>query len=133
LEVFSCAVTIAYRESPRNRKIRVNPQIEAGKHAPARATARIASDWGVVRFDTAFRAFACHCVCMSQDTYRITSPCLYMFLENGHYVSGMLPKESIIAIASEHFNGNKLVEVIFEEKVVMMFTQDLRSRGEKVK
>jgi hypothetical protein len=55
-----------------------------------------------------------------------------MFLEDGRYVSGMLPRDSTITIASEHFNGNKLVEVFYKGKVVMMFTQDLRSRGEKV-
>jgi hypothetical protein len=68
---------------------------------------------------------------MSQDTYRIVSPSLYVFFENGHYVSGMLPKESLITIASETFKGDKLVEVLFKGKVVMMFTQDLRSPGEK--
>ena len=69
---------------------------------------------------------------MSQDTYRITSPTLCMFPENGRYVAHTIPKGSINTIESETFDGNKLVEVSLDGKTVMMFTQDLRSRGEKV-
>ena len=69
---------------------------------------------------------------MSEDTYRITSPSMSLFLEGGIHVSRLLPKGALVTIASETFNGNKLVEVLYEGKVVMMFTQDLRSRGEKV-
>jgi hypothetical protein len=67
-----------------------------------------------------------------QDTYRITSPTVSLFLEGQRHVSRLLPKGALVKIESETFNGNKLVEVLFEGKVVMMFTQDLRSRGEKV-
>ena len=69
---------------------------------------------------------------MSQDTYRITSPTVSLFLEGDLHVSRVLPKGALVTIASETFNGNKLVEVIYGGKVVMMFTQDLRTRGEKV-
>jgi len=55
-----------------------------------------------------------------------------MFLEVAHYVSRTVPKGAIVTIESETFDGNKLVEVRYEGKVIMMFTQDLRSRGEKV-
>jgi hypothetical protein len=30
------------------------------------------------------------------------------------------------------FNGNKLIEVVWEGKVVMMFTQDVRLRAERI-
>ena len=69
---------------------------------------------------------------MSTDSYRITSPTLTMFLEDGRHVPRLLPKEAIVTIESETFDGNKLVEVSYEGKIVMMFTQDLRTRGEKV-
>jgi hypothetical protein len=67
-----------------------------------------------------------------QDTYRITSPTVSLFLEDGRHVSRLLHKGALVKIESETFNGNRLVEVLFEGKLVMMFTQDLRSRGEKV-
>jgi hypothetical protein len=69
---------------------------------------------------------------MSIDTYRITSPTISMFLAEGRYVSRLLPKEARVTIQSETFDGNKLVEVRYEGKTVMMFTQDLRTRGEKI-
>jgi hypothetical protein len=69
---------------------------------------------------------------MSTDTYRIGSPTITLFLEGGRHVARTLPKGALVKIESETFNGNKLVEVLFEGKVVMMFTQDLRSRGLRV-
>ena len=69
---------------------------------------------------------------MSRDTYRITSPTISLFLDGERHVARMLPKGALVKIESETFNGNKLVEVLHEGQVVMMFTQDLRSRGEKV-
>ena len=69
---------------------------------------------------------------MSTDAYRITSPTISMFLEGDHYMSRTLPKGAVVTIESETFDGNKLVEVRYEGKVIMMFTQDLRTRGEKV-
>jgi hypothetical protein len=69
---------------------------------------------------------------MSQDTFRITSPTVVLFLEDGGHVSRMISKGELITINSETFNGNKLVEVLWEGRAVMMFTQDLRARGEKI-
>jgi hypothetical protein len=69
---------------------------------------------------------------MSQDSYRISSPTISLFLEGDRHVARTLPKGALVKIESETFNGNKLVEVLFEEQVIMMFAQDLRSRGVKV-
>ena len=67
-----------------------------------------------------------------RDTYRITSPVLALSLEGDRHVSEPIPKGASVTIESETFNGDKLVEVIWDGRVVMMFTQDLRSRGEKI-
>ena len=69
---------------------------------------------------------------MSADKYRINSPTIALFLENGRHVAHMVPIGSVITIASEKFNGDKLVDVLWSEKKVMMFTQDIRDRGTKV-
>ena len=66
------------------------------------------------------------------DRYRITSSTIALFLEEGRHVARMVPAGSVITIDSEKFDGDKLVEVLWSEKKVMMFTQDIRSRGEKV-
>ena len=76
---------------------------------------------------------------MSRDIFRITSPTLVLFLENGGHVAEngghaarMISKGELVTINSETFNGNKLVEVLWEGRAVMMFTQDLRARCEKI-
>ena len=69
---------------------------------------------------------------MSADKYRINSPTIALFLEDGRHVARTVPIGSVITIASEKFNGDKLVEVLWSEKRVMMFTQDIRERGTKI-
>jgi hypothetical protein len=69
---------------------------------------------------------------MARDRYRIISPTIALFLENGRHVSRLVPEGSVILVDGETFNGDKLVEVIWAEKLVMMFTQDIRTRGELV-
>jgi hypothetical protein len=69
---------------------------------------------------------------MSRETYRITSPALVLFQENNRHTSHMIPKGAVVTFEGKTFNGDKLVEVLWDGKVVLMFTQDLRSRGEKV-
>jgi len=69
---------------------------------------------------------------MTPQKYKINSPTIAMYLENDHHVSVKVPNGSVVIVDSETFNGDKLVEVIWAEKTVMMFTQDIRTRGEKV-
>jgi hypothetical protein len=47
-------------------------------------------------------------------------------------VAHMVPADSIIIVESETFNGDRLIDVLWADKKVMMFTQDIRSRGVKV-
>lgn len=69
---------------------------------------------------------------MARETYRITSPALVLFQENDRQVSQMIPKGTVVSFEGKSFNGDKLVEVLWDGKVVLMFTQDLRSRGERI-
>jgi len=41
-----------------------------------------------------------------------------------------VPAGAVIEISSDSFDGDKLLEVVWEGKHVMMFTQDLRMRAE---
>ena len=43
-----------------------------------------------------------------------------------------VPAGSVITVESTALNGDKLIGVLWAEKDVMMFTQDLRARGEKL-
>jgi len=70
---------------------------------------------------------------MAKETYRITSPVLGLSLEGEVHASHTVPKGAIVALTGKTFDDNKLVEVVWGGKVIMMFAQDLRSRGEKIK
>ena len=69
---------------------------------------------------------------MAQETYRITSPSLVLLQVNDRRVSHMIPKGAVVSFDGKTFNGDKIVEVVWDGKIVLMFTQDLRSRGEKI-
>jgi hypothetical protein len=69
---------------------------------------------------------------MTSETYLISSPTIALFLEDGRHVAHLVPEGSLISTDGQPFNGNKLMEVTWDEKVVMMFTQDLRTRGKKM-
>jgi len=67
---------------------------------------------------------------MPLGRYRIASPTLALFLEDGRHVAHTVPAGAVILVDSAEFDGNKLTDVTWEGKRVMMFTQDLRSRAE---
>jgi hypothetical protein len=71
-------------------------------------------------------------ITMTTERYVISSPTIALFLEDGRHVAHLVPEGTMIATDGQPFNGNRLMEVTWAEKVVMMFTQDLRSRGKKI-
>ena len=62
--------------------------------------------------------------------YRINQPTMALFLEEGRQTVRCVPSGAVIHLDS--IDGNKLVEVTWCEQKVLMFTQDIRSRGEKL-
>jgi predicted lipoprotein len=69
---------------------------------------------------------------MTAQRYRINSPTIAMVVTNDKHVSISMPAGSDIVVDSTAFDRDELVEVLWAEKRVMMFTQDIRARGEKV-
>jgi len=68
---------------------------------------------------------------MTTEKYLISSPTIALVLEGGRQVAHLVPEGALIRTDGEPFNGNKLIEATWAEKVVMMFTQDLRARGNR--
>ena len=64
--------------------------------------------------------------------YRINSPTIALFHEDGRHVAHTVPAGAFINVDSAAFDGDKLVDVTWNGKKVMMFTQDLRSRSTAV-
>jgi hypothetical protein len=71
-------------------------------------------------------------IAMTTEKYLISSPTIALVLEDGRQVAHLVPEGAMIRTDGKPFNGNKLIEVTWAEKVVMMFTQDLRARGKKI-
>ena len=68
---------------------------------------------------------------MAVGRYRITNPTLALFREDGRYVAHTVPTGAFIKIKDNAtFDGEKLMAVMWDQREVMMFTQDLRERTE---
>ena len=65
--------------------------------------------------------------------YRITNPTLALVEENGHHVAHTVPTGALITVNGDAFDGEKLVNVTWDGKTVMMFAQDLRVRAERIR
>jgi hypothetical protein len=66
------------------------------------------------------------------DKYRIKSPTIALFPENGRHVTRTVPEGAIVEIKNLSLDGKKLVEVLWVGRNVLMFSQDIQSRGERV-
>jgi hypothetical protein len=62
--------------------------------------------------------------------YRINDPTIAMFQVEGGYVARTMSSGTIVDVCNEAIDGDRLVDVIWDGRKVMMFTQDLRSRAE---
>jgi len=62
--------------------------------------------------------------------FRIKSPTIALFAEEGRQVAHIVPAGSIIAADST--SGDDLIEVSWEGQPVLTFAQDLRDRGDSV-
>jgi hypothetical protein len=66
---------------------------------------------------------------MDLGRYSITSPTIALFKEDKRQVAGLVPKGSIIEIATETTDDTKLISVVWDGQEVLMFVQDLHSRA----
>ena len=64
--------------------------------------------------------------------YRINDPTIAMFQEKGGYTARTVASGTVVEVGDGPMEGDKLVDVVWDGRNVMMFTQDLRSRAERV-
>jgi hypothetical protein len=67
---------------------------------------------------------------MQGKSYRLNAQTLGILSENQHRVAVLIPYNAVITVVSGPLNGNRMVDVMWDEKVVMIFVEDLRERGE---
>lgn len=63
--------------------------------------------------------------------YRINDPTIAMFQEEGGYVARTMASGTVVDI-NDAIDCDKLVDVVWDGRKIMMFTQDLRSRAERI-
>jgi len=64
--------------------------------------------------------------------YRLHKSTFALLGEEGRRVSQTVPDGAVVTIDSEVLDENKLVEVVWDEKRVIMFAQDVRARGARL-
>jgi hypothetical protein len=64
--------------------------------------------------------------------YRINDPTIAMFLEEGRYIARTVASGTVVEVCNATIDGDRLVDVSWNGREVMMFTQDLRSRAERI-
>jgi phosphoribosyl-ATP pyrophosphohydrolase len=65
------------------------------------------------------------------EKFRIKSPTIALFKDDGRQVAYKVPEGATVTVKGE-LNEDKVVEVICDEKTVLMFTEDIRARGERL-
>src|SRR5687768_3749872 len=55
-----------------------------------------------------------------------------LLVEGDSYVARLVPAGTVIAVDPETVNGDELIDVMWEEKCVMMFSQDVRACGTSI-
>jgi hypothetical protein len=70
---------------------------------------------------------------MSREVkFRINVPTIALFTEDGRQVARRIPVGSEISVDETDIKRNELIEVRWIARTVMMFSQDIRTRGEKI-
>jgi hypothetical protein len=69
---------------------------------------------------------------MAAEHYRIKDPTIAMFHDDGRGVVYTVQAGTVVELSNGPLDGDKLVEVIWDGKAVLMFTQDLRLRAQRI-
>ena len=59
--------------------------------------------------------------------YRLIAPSLALFPVDGHYESTTVPIGTIVDLDGKVFDGDRLMDVLWNGRKVMMFTDELRA------
>ena len=62
-------------------------------------------------------------------SYRLKIPTLAIIKVDGQNQSITVPSGAIVKVVSGPLNGNRLVDMTWDGKTVMMFASDVRERG----
>jgi hypothetical protein len=60
-------------------------------------------------------------------SYRLTGPILAMCSVGGYHQALTVPVDAVIDLDGKPFNGDRLMEVVWKGRRVLMFTDDLKA------
>ena len=69
---------------------------------------------------------------MRGQRFRMQTPTLAILSQDGHRIPVTIPQGATVEVIEGPLDGNRLVDVAWEGKTVMMFTIDLRERGARI-
>jgi tricorn protease-like protein len=69
---------------------------------------------------------------MVGERFRMKNPTLAIMTQDGAKIPVMIPKGGEVEVFDGPLNGNRLVDVRWDGKTVMVFTNDVRDRGERL-
>ena len=69
---------------------------------------------------------------MLGQRYRLKTPTLAIMAHDGQRIPITIPQGSTIEVIDGPLDGSRLLDVKWEGKTVMMFTMDIRERGERL-
>ena len=64
--------------------------------------------------------------------YRITTPTIAISSSDGLRKTVTVPADSTVTISESLRDGDHLIDVVWNDENYLMFTQDLRERGEEL-
>ena len=69
---------------------------------------------------------------MRGQLYRMKIPAVAIQTQDGRNTPLTIPQDAEIEVVNGPIDGDRLVDVHWGDKTVMMFTMDIRERGERV-
>ena len=60
--------------------------------------------------------------------YRLIAPVLAVFSVDGHHESATVPTGTVVDLDGKTFNGERLMDVLWDGRKVMMFTAELKTK-----
>jgi hypothetical protein len=70
---------------------------------------------------------------MEGISYRLNAETLGILSKAQQRIVVLIPYNAVVTVVNGPLNGNRMVDVMWEEKLVMIFVEDLRARGELMK
>jgi hypothetical protein len=59
--------------------------------------------------------------------HRLTNPLLAMFAGVDGYEAVTVPSGTVIELTAKKFNGERLMEVLWDDRKILMFTEELKN------